>query len=71
MSSLRICYSKEDLSTVPWSFFYPSLLSFLLLPYKKGEKLAKEVSIDYKGFRFHHTKTAACTCEHNYETRPY
>jgi len=68
-SSLRICYSKEGSSTAPWSFFNPWLFSFLFYSLIKGEKLTKEVSIDCKGFRLHHTKTAACTCEHNYETR--
>jgi len=28
-SILQICYSEEDSSTAPWSFFYPSILSFL------------------------------------------
>jgi len=34
-SILRICYSEEDSSTAPWSFFYPSLLSFLFYSFIK------------------------------------
>jgi len=39
----------------------------LLLPYKKGEKLAKEVLIDCNGFQLCHTKNNRhdvlfCTC---------
>ena len=56
MSSLRNCYSEEVLSTAPWSFFYPSLLSFLFCSLIKGEKLVKEVPIDCNSFWLHHTK---------------
>jgi len=69
-SSLQNCFSEEGLSTAPWSFFYPSLLSFLFYSLIKGEKLVKEVSIDCNGFRLCHMKTAACTCEHTYEIHP-
>jgi len=44
---------------------------FFSTPLQKGEKLAKELSIVCNGFLLHHTKTAAYTCEHYYETRPY
>jgi len=55
--------------------FLLSVNSFLslLLPYKKvkGEKLTKEVLINCNGFQLRHMKAAACTHEHNYETRPH
>jgi len=31
----------------------------------------KEVSINCNGFQLRHTKTVACTREHNYETHPH
>jgi len=50
-SSLQICYSEKGLSTAPWPFFLSvaPFLSLLLL-YKKGEKLVKEVLIVCNGF---------------------
>ena len=42
MSNLQNYCSNEDLSTAPWSFFHPSVSSFLSVSVKRCEKITKE-----------------------------